>query len=190
MRAATFVLGLVLAVPRSAAAPPDEVPADARFESDRTTLTWSAVAGATSYHVYAGTEPSAHDQACRVYASAGTSASIAEVPPSGALRFYLVTAANAEGEGTLGADSAGTPRPNAAPCIDGDGDAVADNLDNCPAAANTAQADQDGNGVGDRCDPRTYDFEADPIGAPPAGTTRLGPPSQALAVQDLSLIHI
>jgi hypothetical protein len=36
---------------------------------------------------------------------------------------------------------------------DMDGDAVPDNVDNCPAVVNAAQADKDGNGVGDACEP-------------------------------------
>ena len=34
---------------------------------------------------------------------------------------------------------------------DGDGDGVGDACDNCPAVANASQADQDGNGIGDAC---------------------------------------
>ncbi|MDJ0975911.1 MAG: sialate O-acetylesterase [Planctomycetota bacterium] len=37
--------------------------------------------------------------------------------------------------------------------------------------------DQDGNGVRDGCDPNTYDFEADTLGAVPAETTHLGFPT-------------
>ncbi|MFT7580910.1 MAG: hypothetical protein ACI9MR_002584 [Myxococcota bacterium] len=35
---------------------------------------------------------------------------------------------------------------------DGDGDGIADEVDNCPNVANTSQADADGDGVGDACD--------------------------------------
>lgn len=38
---------------------------------------------------------------------------------------------------------------------DRDGDGVSDGSDNCPSVANPDQADVDGNGVGDRCDPWT-----------------------------------
>ena len=36
--------------------------------------------------------------------------------------------------------------------VDGDGDGVPDDLDNCPTTPNAAQADSDGDRVGDLCD--------------------------------------
>ncbi|HDH27079.1 MAG TPA: hypothetical protein ENH00_12940, partial [Actinobacteria bacterium] len=38
---------------------------------------------------------------------------------------------------------------------DRDGDGVSDAVDNCPDVTNPGQADTDGNGIGDRCDPWT-----------------------------------
>jgi thrombospondin 2/3/4/5 len=37
--------------------------------------------------------------------------------------------------------------------VDTEGDGVADDADNCAGIANADQADQDGDGTGDRCDP-------------------------------------
>jgi hypothetical protein len=41
---------------------------------------------------------------------------------------------------------------------DREGDGLADDADNCPAVANADQADADGDGAGDACDPLTYLF--------------------------------
>ncbi|MDQ3646257.1 MAG: thrombospondin type 3 repeat-containing protein, partial [Actinomycetota bacterium] len=48
-------------------------------------------------------------------------------------------------------DVAGSP--GAAGCPDQDGDGIRDSTDNCPNVANPGQADSDGDGVGDACDP-------------------------------------
>ena len=40
--------------------------------------------------------------------------------------------------------------------VDGDGDGVADDVDNCPSVANADQADADGDGVGDLCDRNAF----------------------------------
>jgi hypothetical protein len=50
----------------------------------------------------------------------------------------------------------GTCTPGAG-ALDTDGDGVIDCLDNCPSVANTDQADLDGDGLGDRCDPNDCD---------------------------------
>ena len=184
MRVDRFALGLasLLAAARAAAQPPPEVPPDAFLGADKATLTWSVAPGADGYDVYRGSSPSAYDHACRVYRTATTSAVLSETPSPGGLFYFLISAVNADGEGTLGDGSTG-PRPNAARCVDTDGDLAPDNLDNCPAAANPGQADQDDNGVGDACDPNTYDFEADVVGSRPAQMTHLGPLGQSLTVK-------
>lgn len=43
--------------------------------------------------------------------------------------------------------------PTETPIVDTDGDAVADDVDNCPEIANQAQVDTDSDGQGDACDP-------------------------------------
>ncbi|MBX3045706.1 MAG: right-handed parallel beta-helix repeat-containing protein [Anaerolineales bacterium] len=48
--------------------------------------------------------------------------------------------------------------------VDTDGDGVEDSLDNCPLVANADQADSDGNGVGDACEPpASVDTDGDGI---------------------------
>ena len=173
--AASFALGAV----------PPEVPPDAVFGADRATLSWSSAAGAATYDVYRGTAPAVYDHACRVYRTGAVSAVLAEDPAPGSLFYYVISGVNPDGEGTLGPDGSGAARPNATPCVDVDADLVADNLDNCPAAPNPGQADQDGNAVGDVCDPNTYDFEADVVGARPAQMTQLGPLGQSLTVKSV-----
>jgi hypothetical protein len=44
-------------------------------------------------------------------------------------------------------------RPIDGPPGDGDGDGVLDNVDNCPSKANVDQHDEDGDAIGDLCDP-------------------------------------
>jgi hypothetical protein len=186
MRVTCLVPVFLAVVVSASAAPPPEVPGDACFSADRQTLVWSSVAGATSYNVYKGFDPASHDQACRIYRTTGTTATIEEVPVMpGQIIFFLITALNADGEGTLGAEATGD-RPNRFPCADADADLVSDNLDNCPDVANPGQADQDANGMGDPCDPNTYDFEADLPGQRPAGMVRLAGSAPAFTIKDVS----
>lgn len=188
MRREPFVIGL-LAATLAGAAPPSEVPEDAAFGADGATLSWSPASGAESYDVYRGTEPRLYDHTCRVFRTTTSSTILSEAPPPGGLYFFLISGVNTDGEGTLGNDSGGSPRPNGFPCADADADLVADNSDNCPATVNPAQADQDGNAVGDACDPHTYDFAADAIGSRPAQMTQLGPPQQTLTVKAVDGVH-
>lgn len=50
-------------------------------------------------------------------------------------------------------------------CSDGDGDAVCDDVDNCPGTKNANQADGDDDGVGDACQAQSA-CDADPITLP------------------------
>ena len=166
-------------VPRLAAA---QVPGDVGdtlqvsrpTASSPATISWQAAAGATSHNLYRGASPSAGDQSCLIVHTTGLSTVDAAIPAAGSLFYYLVSGVNTAGEGTLGIASNGAPRLNALPCADVDGDLVADNRDNCPGAANASQADQNGDALGDACDPKTYDFESDALGARPAGITQTG----------------
>lgn len=165
------------------AAPPAAPPDDVAFTTP-STVTWSAAPDATRYHVYLGTDPAVQDATCFRFGVVPTSVEIDDVPPPGELRFVLVSAVNDDGESPFGADSNGLARANANPCVDVDGDLTPDNLDNCPADANPGQADQDENAVGDRCDPRTYDFESDPLGGRPADMTQVGGVNATFEVAD------
>lgn len=179
MRVRAGIVALMFCA-RALAAPPGP-PSDLRFDPDAQTLDWSPVAGADAYHVYRGANPGAYDHECLQFRVTGTSAVVAESPAAGALHYFLVSSVSSEGEGPF-ADG----RPNASPCADGDGDLVADNLDNCPADVNPGQQDQNADAVGDRCDPRTYDFETDTPGARPASMTQVGGVNTTFAVTDAS----
>jgi hypothetical protein len=60
---------------------------------------------------------------------------------------------------------------------DGDGDTVADARDNCRTTANRDQADSDGNGIGNACEPDSGASVPGPAGGPP--TTAPGQPAPA-----------
>lgn len=183
LRSARLALALALAfVPLARAAPPAEA-TDLRV--DGSTLAWAAGADATAWNVYRGTSPRAGDAACWQPGLAAPTASAPEAPPARGMHYFLVTASNAEGESPLGADSLGAPLRSASRC-DSDGDGVPDAVDDCPLAPDPLQADQDEDGEGDRCDPQTYDFEADAAGSRPGETAPVGAVDATFAVRDAS----
>jgi hypothetical protein len=164
------------------AAPPAEVGPTLGFSADKQTLTWDPIAGADDYNVYRATASDGSDLRCLVFRTPATSAVDAETPAD--LFLYLVAGHNVDGDGPLGDASDGSPRQPAVACADADGDAVWDAEDNCPAAVNPLQRDQDLDGAGDRCDPKTYDFEADVPGSRPGEMTQDGDGDATFLVRD------
>lgn len=107
-----IVMSSAASAPRAAV--PGEVTGVAWCADSKDCLAWAAVAGATGYTLYRGDGPDlgglldASPEACTVGAFAGPgTGSMLEHPPAGVLHWYLVTASNADGEGTAGAASAG-----------------------------------------------------------------------------------
>lgn len=176
-------MAVALLASPAAPAPPADVTPSVRVLPDKRTLTWTAAADATTWNVYRGTSPRDADHACFIPGLTAPAADVSEPPPLPPLLYYLVSAGNADGESGLGTDSLGGPRPNRAPC-DTDGDGILDNADNCPLVANPSQADQDEDGEGDRCDPQTYDFEADAPGSRPSETLDVGGRDPSFLVRD------
>jgi PKD repeat protein len=83
-------------------------------------IAWTAVPEAGAYNVYRGHAasglPFTYDHACLTARWPGTASSDTEAPASGELFYYLVSAWNACGEGTLGASSSGQAVPNPSAC--------------------------------------------------------------------------
>ena len=97
---------------------PGEAARDLRF-SDKQTTTWTATADATGYDLYRGTIDGGawnFDATCLQPGLAAPTATDAAIPAPGGGYYYLVAGRNACGEGSLGANSSGAPRPNPAPC--------------------------------------------------------------------------
>lgn len=94
-----------------------EVALDLRW-TNGTTLTWSADAVAATYNTYRGSRAAAwaYNHACLLSALAAPGITDTAIPVTGTGFYYLVSGKNLCGEGTLGAASNGTPRPNTSPC--------------------------------------------------------------------------
>jgi hypothetical protein len=122
------------------------------------------VGGVARGYAYAGSGSFQSDRAAetatgtalRLGAAAGNELTFTVVPTATATRIGTDRDSDGYGDrdeldaGSDPADPASVP-----PAGDGDGDGVADPLDNCPSVANANQADADGDGLGDVCDPCT-----------------------------------
>ncbi len=133
---------------------PGELPPTLTFGADKETLSWGEIPEAQSYDVYKGRTrfPFTWGLTCHELDLAVTESHDTAEPAAGEMFYYLVAAKNCFGEGTLGDQSDGTPRPGPDECPDGDGDGVRDRVDNCPTVSNPDQADADHDGTGDACE--------------------------------------
>ncbi len=122
VKAVLFYIGLgVCAMTLAAAAPPAEVLGLSFCSGSKECLSWSAVPGATQYLVYKGSAEtlpalaSSGLDSCSAGAFGNTSTTdiLIRRPNPGELLWYLVTARNADGEGSAGAGTAGERTPNA-----------------------------------------------------------------------------
>jgi Bacterial pre-peptidase C-terminal domain/Thrombospondin type 3 repeat len=98
--------------------PPAEVASGLLFLDGRS-LVWPEETTATSYSLYRGTVDGGawtYDQACLQGSLPIAAAADDSLPGAGTAFYYLVGARNSCGEGGLGVDSAGDPRPNDAAC--------------------------------------------------------------------------
>ena len=89
--------------------------------SDRNHVAWQAETGRFAWNVYGGDisvlrSTGVYTQTVRACSVVSTSFADAAIPPSGSVKFTLVTGRTAGGEDSLGTNSAGATRPNTNPC--------------------------------------------------------------------------
>ena len=145
----------------SVSAPAEALGDSVRVGPGATRLSWLKTPNANVYNVYRGSieagGPFAYDHSCRAAEVPALALDVAETPSAEEVFYYLVSATNVcNGDGGVGADSSGQPRPNVAPCLaqgnDSELDGVLDINDNCPATVNPSQQDSDVDGRGNVCD--------------------------------------
>ena len=123
-------------------------------------LRWERAPGGHTSNVYRGARlpaaPWSYNEICFDAENPGTESGDTEVPPSGTVLYYLVSARNACGESPTGQDSRGSPHFPPVPCAgqnrESDGDGLRDVEDNCALAPNRDQWDADRDQRGDACD--------------------------------------
>jgi hypothetical protein len=119
-------------------------------------VSWTPEGDANVYNIYKGRVSTAQDwnyaHVCLGTASFAPWVMDISLPSREELFYYLVTKESEGGEGPLGSSSDGTPRPGPLPCVDLDGDRIADPIDNCPVYPNAKQIDTDFDSLGDACD--------------------------------------
>ncbi len=100
--------------------PPGAVQA-LNFLDDKVTLVWESAptSGSDTFNLYRGDliDLGTNYGSCLEQGIPTNTTTDATAPPTGSGWFYLVTAVNAEGEGTMGFDTDPTERVNSAPCL-------------------------------------------------------------------------
>lgn len=181
--AAALTTTHVLAAPE----PPTELGATVRLDQ-QTGVFWQPEADARTYNLYKGRVTTntgwAYNHVCLTIGMLDTFFEDPTRPAVGELFYYLVTKENQHGEGPLGDDSFGDPRPNAEPCLDFDGDGFSDNIDNCPDVANPTQLDTDMDGLGDECDDDDDDDGLSDLDEALLGTSPTNPDSDGDGISD------
>jgi PKD repeat protein len=102
-------------------ASPGEIGATVRLGPAPGEITWVQVPQGTLSNVYRGsrgrTVPFAYNHTCFEAGSPDTVSTDPQPPSIGELLYYLVSAVNVCGEGSLGSDPQGSPLPNPSPCL-------------------------------------------------------------------------